>query len=112
MRIGTARHDKVRQGTGTVRRFIGDRTMTLIGLERRAAAPLGQMARSAKLDGDKHIDGGTIFLTCAPDLSTKLQDRYGVKNEKNIDMSRIIGAACSYTETACGMLVKLDLLEN
>ena len=112
MRPGTARHDHVRTGTGTVRRFIGGNRLTVIGLERSINAPLGKFQKSPELDGDKHVDGRTVFLTCEPELADDLLARYGVKKGTFTDMSGIIGAVFRYTETACGMLVKLDLLSN
>lgn len=114
MRVGTAIHDKVRHGTGTVRRFLGDRQLVIIGLERRIGSPLGQFAPAAGFDGEKLFDHGTVFVPCTPELVRSLMDRYGVKNQAGsfTDMSGLIGQVCRYTESACGTLIRLDTLSN
>jgi hypothetical protein len=112
MLIGTAQHDKVRTGTGTVRRFLGDPRLVVIGIERDIQAPLGGLAQAPEMPADRFHDGRTVFLICDPTLARSLLARYGVRDGDFTDMKGIIGGACRYVETACGMLVKLDLLAN
>jgi hypothetical protein len=104
----------IRTGTGTIRRYVGDNSITVIGIERAAAAPHGKLDPLPALDDDKFCAGRTVFLTCEPALADDLLERYGVTDKaKNfINMDSVIGKPCRYVESACGMLVRLDILPN
>lgn len=103
--------NSIRQGTGTVRRYLANNDITLIGIERAVGAPHGKLVEPAEVKG-VFYNGRTAFLTCEPELAAALLKRFGVKKDGFTDMESIIGRPCRYTESACGMLVSLEVLSN
>lgn len=76
--------------TGTVRRFVGDRSMVVLGLVRG--------------------DGVYVVLPVEPREAAALVLRYGVVMREGIDMSALVGKNVEYTESDTGMVVRLDVL--
>jgi hypothetical protein len=90
----TGTSDRPREGVCIIRRFLHAQGTTYLAIQR--------------------IEGGRwVTLTCTPEVSDRLLERYGWnETESFISVSPIIGARARYRETGTGMLTHLDLLEN
>lgn len=104
---------KVRTGQGTIRRYIGNPDLTVIAIDRGVRTPLGKLDPPVELDRDRFCqDPQVVFLTLEPEVAGRLLARFGVKNGSFTSMDSIIGRACRYVETGCGMLVSLEVLRD
>jgi hypothetical protein len=77
---------------GTVRRFLGDGGMVVVGIERR--------------------DGVFVALPVARGLAKALVARYGAVAPDGVDMTAIVGRSVIYEESEVGAVERLDVTSD